>query len=199
VLELISELGEIWRKGGFVMPFLVGSAAMMWYGILYRMVAVRRGSRLPVDELVAQARAGELGESWGVLDEAAKRAVLLHSHDAKKLRLALEVSFGDLRERLNNFASLVKGVALVAPLAGLLGTVTGMIETFDHLGSMTLSAIGGGGMGAGISEALVSTQTGLVVAVPGILLGAMLNRRQQRLEEELDQIAEMVSVRELEA
>ena len=198
--ELMAEVADIWRKGGFVMPFLVGSAMLMWYGILFRMVTLRRGTRLSIEKLVEAVRSGKLEEPWGILDEAAIRcASIKPSGDAKQFRLELEVVLGEFRDRIGSFGSLVSGVAMVAPLAGLLGTVTGMIETFDHLGSMTMSAVGGGGMGAGISEALVSTQSGLVVAVPGILFGAMLSRKQSRLDEELDQLAEYVAVMERDA
>ena len=67
-----------------------------------------------------------------------------------------------------------------------------MISTFDALGSGMMYTAGGGGIGAGVSEALVSTQSGLVVAVPGILLGALLARKQRQIEDELDQLIEKV-------
>ena len=70
-------------------------------------------------------------------------------------------------------------LAAVAPLLGLLGTVTGMISTFD-----VISQFGTGNaraLASGISEALVTTQTGLVVAVPGMLLGGFLHRQARRL------------------
>ena len=64
---------------------------------------------------------------------------------------------------------------MVAPLAGLLGTVAGMIETFDSLGSMSLFSQSGGVAG-GISQALISTQMGLAVAIPGLLAGRILRK-----------------------
>eukprot|EP00831_Metopus_contortus_P003851 TRINITY_DN11415_c0_g2_i1.p10 TRINITY_DN11415_c0_g2~~TRINITY_DN11415_c0_g2_i1.p10 ORF type:complete len:207 (-),score=43.22 TRINITY_DN11415_c0_g2_i1:1082-1702(-) len=70
-------------------------------------------------------------------------------------------------------------LAAVAPLLGLLGTVTGMITTFD-----VISQFGTGNaraLASGISEALVTTQSGLVVAVPGLLLGGFLFQRARKL------------------
>jgi biopolymer transport protein ExbB len=67
-----------------------------------------------------------------------------------------------------------------APLLGLLGTVTGMLSTFGALAS------GSGGektmemVAKGISEALITTETGLVVALPGILFQYMLVRQNER-------------------
>jgi biopolymer transport protein ExbB len=60
-----------------------------------------------------------------------------------------------------------------------------MIETFSSLGSGAMYTQSGG-IAGGISEALVSTQTGLAVAIPGALLARLLDRRQQRIEHALD-------------
>ena len=79
---------------------------------------------------------------------------------------------------------------MVAPLLGLLGTVTGMIETFDSLGTMTLYSQSGG-IAGGISQALISTQMGLAVAIPGLVVGRILDRRQRQIEQELEQIKDL--------
>jgi biopolymer transport protein ExbB len=85
----------------------------------------------------------------------------------------------------------VLSVVMVAPLLGLLGTVTGMIETFASLGEMKLFTQGGGVAG-GIGEALLTTQMGLAVSIPGVIVGRLLDRRQAQLEDELSQLAELV-------
>ena len=71
---------------------------------------------------------------------------------------------------------LMKVCVSAAPLVGLLGTVTGMLATFDALargsgGDKTMAQIAGG-----ISEALVTTMTGLVVALPGVFFQYQLER-----------------------
>jgi biopolymer transport protein ExbB len=78
-------------------------------------------------------------------------------------------------------------VVTIAPLLGLLGTVTGMIETFNSLGDMTLFSQTGG-IAGGIATALFTTQMGLVVAVPGVIIKFLLDRRQQQIEHDLAQI-----------
>ncbi|MBI9080513.1 MAG: MotA/TolQ/ExbB proton channel family protein [Pseudodesulfovibrio sp.] len=75
-------------------------------------------------------------------------------------------------------------LAAVAPLLGLLGTVTGMISTFD-----VISTFGTGNaraLASGISEALVTTQSGLVIAVPGLLLGSLLYRRAEKTKTRME-------------
>ncbi len=75
-----------------------------------------------------------------------------------------------------------------APLVGLLGTVTGMLTTFDALssgsgGEKTMSSIA-----SGISEALVTTMTGLVVALPGLFFQYQLARKNEKYKSFLSHV-----------
>jgi len=196
---ILDTAAEVWRQGGFVMWFLAPVTLLMWFGIGLRAWTLRRGMPLvdsftALDAFLDKARRGKLTAPMGIVDTAAVQAVRVaagvRGEDA--LRSRLEEAFLPLRDEAGSWAAVVKGAAIVAPLAGLLGTVTGMISTFDALGSGMMYTAGGGGIGAGVSEALVSTQSGLVVAVPGILLGALLARKQRQIEDELDQLIEKV-------
>ncbi len=77
---------------------------------------------------------------------------------------------------------IMKVCVATAPLLGLLGTVTGMLVTFNGL------ARGGGGeqtmgiISKGISEALITTETGLVLALTGVFIQFFLTRQHQRFE-----------------
>jgi biopolymer transport protein ExbB len=80
---------------------------------------------------------------------------------------------------LERFGSTILVFAAVAPLLGLLGTVTGIISTFD-----VITEFGTGDpklLSAGISEALVTTELGLMVAIPTLLLGTLLSGRAQSI------------------
>ena len=92
---------------------------------------------------------------------------------------------------MSAFSGLVTAVVMAAPLTGLLGTVNGMIETFDALGDMALFSQSGG-IAGGISEALFSTQMGLAVAIPGLIVGKLLDRRQEALETELARLKDIL-------
>jgi len=86
--------------------------------------------------------------------------------------------------RLERSLSLLGALAGVAPLLGLLGTVSGMIATFD-----TISTAGTGNprlLSGGISEALITTQLGLMVAIPLLLAHAWLRRWVERREAALE-------------
>lgn len=89
--------------------------------------------------------------------------------------------------RLNRFGAIILVIAAVAPLLGLLGTVTGMIETFD-----IITDFGTGDpklLSGGIAIALVTTQLGLVVAIPALLLGNLLSGWAERLKDDMEQAA----------
>lgn len=80
-------------------------------------------------------------------------------------------------DKISFDAGLIKAIIAVAPLMGLLGTVGGMIETFASLGTMEMFK-SGGGIAGGISQALLTTQLGLIVAVPGILYLKLIERKK---------------------
>ncbi len=92
--------------------------------------------------------------------------------DNETLELKLDEAIIKESSRLDRFLWAFKTVSVVAPLLGLLGTITGMIRTFQ---SITLYGTGDPRMMAGgISEALVTTMLGLIVAIPLVLLHSWL-------------------------
>jgi biopolymer transport protein ExbB len=99
-----------------------------------------------------------------------------------------------LRElgRLDRFLPTLSVLAAVAPLLGLLGTVSGMIETFQ-----TIAEFGSGDvrlMSGGISEALLTTQLGLGVAIPVMLVHHLFERRADRLVADMEERGTAFSV-----
>jgi biopolymer transport protein ExbB len=79
------------------------------------------------------------------------------------------------RNRLERWLGAIAMTAAVAPLLGLLGTVSGMIATFK---AMTLFGAGDArAVSGGIAEALITTELGLVVAIPALLAHALMSRR----------------------
>ncbi len=99
--------------------------------------------------------------------------------DTESLELHLtEAILGEV-PKLGRNLTIIKIISVVAPLMGLLGTVTGMINTFQ---AITLFGTGDPKlMAGGISTALVTTVLGLVVAIPTTLLYAMLNTRSKNI------------------
>ena len=91
------------------------------------------------------------------------------------------------KQKLEYFVGAVAITAAVSPLLGLLGTVSGMIETFKL---MTLFGAGDPqAVSGGISEALVTTELGLIVAIPALLAHALLSRRVKTYYGQLESCA----------
>lgn len=90
-------------------------------------------------------------------------------------------------EHLDRFGTMIFVVAAVAPLLGLLGTVTGMISTFD-----IITEHGTGDpklLSSGISVALITTELGLEVAIPSLLLGNLLGGWADRIKDGMEKAA----------
>jgi biopolymer transport protein ExbB len=123
------------------------------------------------------------------------RALEVARESGANLRRRLDAELSGFDVELSRFSTLVKGLVAAAPLLGLLGTVIGMIETFDSLGDMSLFSQSGG-IAGGISQALFTTQMGLAVAIPGLLLGRVLEHRQHGFEGELAKLKDIVCAAE---
>ncbi|MDO8894233.1 MotA/TolQ/ExbB proton channel family protein [Nitrosomonas sp.] len=88
---------------------------------------------------------------------------------------------------LDRFGPAILVIASIAPLLGLLGTVTGMIETFDMI-----TEFGTGDpklLSEGISIALVTTELGLIVAIPTLLLGSILSSWAKNIKRDMEHSA----------
>lgn len=105
--------------------------------------------------------------------------------DTETLELKLEEAVLKERPAIESGLAILKIIAAVAPLLGLLGTVTGMIETFQ-----AITIFGAGdpkNMAGGISAALVTTVLGLVVAIPVVLIHTLVNSRAKAVIQILDE------------
>ncbi len=105
--------------------------------------------------------------------------------DTETLELKLEEASLKERPGIESGLAILKIIAAIAPLLGLLGTVTGMIETFQ-----AITIFGAGdpkNMAGGISAALVTTVQGLVVAIPVVLMHTLVNGRAKAIIQILDE------------
>jgi len=168
------------------------SIFVLWYALGYRYNLLKRGKKRSVRELVRKYSRGYKKAPQGVIDHAIVTALdVVKTTRPELVRRTLDDRFFDTEQDLKKFKILIKVIVVVAPLAGLLGTVIGMIETFDSLASMSLFSQSGG-IAGGISQALFTTQFGLVVAVPGLVIGRMLDKKEHVLHNELAQIKDIV-------
>jgi len=187
------------NAGGVVMWVLFVLNLLLWYGLGYRYLVLKRGTmgnvRRQIDKHIKR---GEKQKMRGLLDYAIADS-LEATREASSLGLKVKNHIYDALFpyfiMISKYSTLVKTIVILAPVVGLLGTVMGMIETFDALttGSMFSQ---GASISGGISKALFTTELGLVVAVPGLILGKILDKKEERFALEFEQIADTLSTKE---
>jgi len=193
VLPDVLTLTNYYQMGGFVMPPLILVGVLLWYALAFRLLNVQTSTKGP-RKLIKKAKKNKL-ECNSVSARAAIIAVQASqsSETRSQLKSVLNERFMELRQDINQHRALVRVLVMVAPLLGLLGTIDGMIETFKSLGDMALFSQSGG-IAGGISRALFTTQVGLAISIPGLMIGRILERKQQKINQELDQIKDLVWV-----
>lgn len=162
------DLAERIRQGGYIgyLILLLGAAGLLIvvYRYLWLELVGRRMKRQHNSD--APGMDNPLGRLMAAAAEAAQAS-------AEVLTARFEETINTEARRLNVGLTTLTVFAAVAPLLGLLGTVTGMIETFQ-----SISLFGTGDpklMSSGISQALITTQLGLVVAIPLLLAHSFLH------------------------
>jgi biopolymer transport protein ExbB len=179
------------EQGGYIMWPLVVATILLWYALGYRFITLQRGTRRSVYTLIEESAKRPAGSRRGIVDSACEVGVKIAARTRVDLRPALDDAFGGFERDLIRGKTVIGSLVAVAPLLGLLGTVTGMIETFDSMADMSFYTQTGG-IAGGIAEALFTTQMGLVVAVPGVIIGRLLDGRQSRLADELVRIKDIL-------
>jgi biopolymer transport protein ExbB len=148
-----------------IIGILIALERMVQLGIASRKVTVQLAKDTPTKD-------NALGRVLGVYDE--NRSV-----DTETLELKMSEAVFKETPALNRGLLFIKIISVVAPLMGLLGTVTGMIQTFQ---AITLYGTGDPKlMAGGISQALVTTVLGLTVAIPMVLLHTLVSGRSKRI------------------
>ena len=173
-------LEERWHQGGYIGYAITVVGIFAFILAIYRMLILS----------VVSAKVSSQLKSEKANDNNPLGRVLKIHEDNPKMdteTLELKLSEGVLKEtpRLESGLTLLKIIAAVAPLMGLLGTVTGMIITFQ-----AITIFGAGdpkAMAGGISGALVTTVLGLLVAIPTVLLHTIVNGRCQSIIHVLDE------------
>jgi biopolymer transport protein ExbB len=193
--DAVSAFMKYVELGGYVMPPLILATLALWFGLGFRISTLRMGRGLEPRIVLRQAEANRLGAPRSALERAALAGTFVRQRGDFNLRARLDDVFGSIVRDLNRYRVLVSTIVGVAPLLGLLGTVSGMVETFRSLGDMTLYSQSGG-IAGGISQALLTTQFGLTVAIPGLILRGLLDRRQRVLENQIEELKDLLCTQE---
>ena len=194
---------EIVRQlGWFVIPFVVASVIALWFSI-ERLVVLRSSRVIPrpfVERFLQLLQQGKLDAETALrlCDQNPSPVAAVFAHGIRKWgkpSVEVEQAIIDGGERqvshLRKHLRVLNGVATVAPLLGLLGTVIGMIQAFNEIANS--DAMGKAEeLAVGIALALLTTAAGLVIAIPSLILYMYLSGRVDTLVIEMDAMAQDV-------
>lgn len=189
--EYLFMIQELLDVGGVVMLPLFFCALLLWYGLGFRFWVMKTPKSMGIRDMLDFYDEYESKPTKNIVEQAAQYGIWLKKKKVNNLRRHLDEAFYGLKSEIRQFSTMVKTVVIISPLLGLLGTVIGMIETFDSLAAMALFTQSGG-IAGGISQALISTQIGLAVAIPGLLIHSIQTKKQQQIERDLSQIKELL-------
>lgn len=179
---------EIWMAGGWTM-IPIGMVSLLIYGMGTRLFVYfsQRGFKCVPDSewsrwiACPEEGEGEVGELIRYTqDEAA---------DAEAVQNRFSEIISAKIPEVDRQLVFMNVLVAAAPLLGLLGTVLGMLDTFQGIsagGAKTVDLIS-----SGISKALITTEMGLLVALPGYLMASMLKTRRNQYEAFLARVESM--------
>jgi biopolymer transport protein ExbB len=184
-------------KGGPTMYPILGLGVLAvligfikYFQIGFIRIARPRDLQIIVDRVNSGDQAGALKQAERVGGPVGNMLKVAIEHANEKKEYIEEVLYEvmlKVRPRLEAFLPVVAIAAATAPLLGLLGTVTGMINTFK-----IISVFGTGDpktLSGGISEALITTEFGLITAIPALLIHAVISRKVKGVLGAMEQIS----------
>ena len=159
IIDAFSIVAAFIDKGGPVLLLIAGLLFLMWALIFERVFYFKGSLKKDLAAVVTEWEGRSERQSW----------------NARRIREAL---ISETTMRINQNMGMIKTLVALAPMLGLLGTVTGMIEVFH------IMAVTGGGdpklMAGGVSKATIPTMAGMVAALSGVFAQAYLTRVVER-------------------
>jgi biopolymer transport protein ExbB len=192
---------ELFKHGGPIMwPILVVSFLMITVAIERVLFIIRENSRRQpdlVDKMLERVEANDISGAVEMgkksQDFVARILVYAITHKEHSLGNAFTRAANQEMQRFSQGLPTLDTCITAAPLLGLLGTVTGMMETFG--------ALGGGDIGAatskitgGVAEALIATMCGIAIAVTGLLPFNYLNARLEEARHEVEDASNSLEI-----
>ena len=186
--QIVQRLAEIFRHlgAGWVMWLLIGLSVLSLAVMIERALFFARHSFGGVDELVRKLAGGDLdgavklvGDRSGLEAEVLRAGAKAAPRGAEAVEEMIEATVLSQRLRYERFLSFLGTLGNNAPFIGLFGTVLGVVEAFAalalnaHAGAVTEGAAN---IMSGVSEALVATAVGLLVALPAVAVNNVFGR-----------------------
>jgi biopolymer transport protein ExbB len=194
MVEGNDSIGEHLAKGGSVGAVIIGLGVVCLLLGLLKLLEISK-FKTPKPEMLqtvlGHLQSGEVENAKGAASADQTGIITAGVENVDQRRGTLEEILYErilaARPRLERFLPFIALTAAAAPLLGLLGTVTGMIKTFNLI---TIFGTGDAkSLSSGISEALVTTELGLIVAIPALIFHGLLARMSRQKIGEMEQTA----------
>lgn len=175
--DLLAETLKIWTSGGWLMLplllltiFIYATALHLFFRVHFHFLLLGKAHRLDAGSIVN-------GKNSHL--EKARRLILFEAINSGEVRRHFEEVRSEYLPFINRRIRFLGIIITAGPLVGLLGTVTGMLSTFSGMiesqGDRFESVV------TGISEALITTQTGLIIAIPALIILSLIVQRRNML------------------
>lgn len=192
---------ELFKHGGPIMwPILLVSFLMITVAIERIIFIFRENSRRNIEAVEKMMEKVETGDVDGAVelgkkssDYVARILVYALTHKEHSLGNAFTRAANQELQRFSQGLPTLDTCITAAPLLGLLGTVTGMMETFGALSGGDIASAAGQITG-GVAEALIATACGLAIAITGLLPFNYLNARLEEARHEVEDASNSLEI-----
>lgn len=184
-MDSIQDVTKVWTDGGWVMMPLALTGIVMYYIALELLLYFRRRDYQRIAQEVWAEWVKDPSRGEGEVGE-----IIRYTQDEISSLDAIQNRFSEIQAakmpRINQRLAFLQVLVTAAPLMGLLGTVLGMIDTFGALHR------GGGNVvdliSSGIAKALITTETGLLIALPGYFMAYRIRSKRNGYQAFLTQL-----------
>ncbi|MCH1504190.1 MAG: MotA/TolQ/ExbB proton channel family protein [Verrucomicrobiales bacterium] len=177
----------------FMLPLLLCSVVAVAV-IVHRMVSLRATNVLPqalttaLRDADAETIRNQVEDDRSSLGRVCQQALTKQHPNRAAATSSAETYAREEISKLQAGLTTLEVIITIAPLLGLLGTVSGLVTVFSGLGASGNQAPSGSGIARGIAEALNTTIAGLVVAVPAVIAHGFFQRKIERLTTRMERV-----------
>ena len=176
--EFASEILDIWAKGGWLMLPLFALTLFIYHAVLEILLRLN-------GHFLARSgydRISDIGINHALRsgDWTLRRLLALDASSRVEVRRHFQEVRAEYMPTINRRIRFLSVLITAGPLVGLLGTVVGMLTTFDGMAGSDTSKFAS--VVSGVSEALITTQGGLIVSIPAFVLLSLIIQKRNQLE-----------------
>jgi biopolymer transport protein ExbB len=196
--EISIQFSQAWAYGGWIMWVMAGLSVIAVAIVLVIMITQRREAICPsalvheVFDLISRCKKDEAHQACLRRPCPFSAIALDAMASGSKAADTVATTGSHIAERLNGTVDYLADIGAIAPLVGLLGTVLGMFSAFGGIASDVAANARPVVLAQGVSQAIVTTIFGLIIAIPCLAMHAFLRRRAAKRIAELETLSDKI-------